>query len=346
VIRHSRPTIRKKDLEAVLDCMVTDRIGPGQTVVAFERAVAKEVGTGHGVATVSGTAALHLAFLSLGVGEGDEVILPSYMPAAALCVLAQIGARPTVVDIVPETYQIDVDAALARVGERTKAILVPHMFGIPADVQRFESCPVPVVEECSHALGAAIGGRKVGSFGTLAVLSFAATRLVTSGVGGMVLTNNTRTVAFLKDLRNYDEQEEFKPRFSYEMPDFCAALGLRQIEALPVLLEARRKIAELYHETVSNTHYRAMEPPGDRTCTWYRYVVRTEKPIRPTIDFFRAAEIEVKRPVYRPLHRYLGLDPKSCPASEEAWMHCLSVPIYPSLQRKDVETIRKALRSY
>lgn len=334
LIPHSRPTIEADDIDAAGRTLASGRLAQGREVQAFEDEVAAFLGLSGGVATSSGTAALHLALLSLGVGPDAEVLIPSYTCVALLHAVHLSGARARIVDCEPGGVNMSpADAALRR-SPATKAIIVPHMFGIPAAIDAFRDLGVPVVENCAQALGAAVDGRPVGSFGDVTVVSFYATKMITTGEGGMLLSRSGDVLAEARDLRDYDNRDDYRLRFNYKMTDVQAALGRTQLRKLPRFVDRRREIAQRYHEGLRDVAPSHTPPARGGAC--YRYVIEV-----PAVDHFvqtmAARGIESKRPVYRPLHEYEGEAP--CLNAAHTFRYAVSLPIYPTLAERDVTTV-------
>ena len=190
-----------------------------------------------------------------------------------------------------------------------------HAFGLAADVDAFLALGVPVVEDCAQALGAEAGGRPVGARGAAAVGSFYATKLLTTGEGGAVAGPAGR-VARARDARDYDEREDLRPRFNYKMTDLQAALGRAQLRRLDAFLARRRAIAA-------------------------RYRAALDRPLAPVLDRLERRGVAARRPVFRPIHRALGLD--GYPEAERLWARCLSLPCYPRLSDAEVDAVAAAL---
>lgn len=341
IIPHSRPTVGSGDRRAVSAAIASSHLAQGPRVAEFEACVAGLVGAAGGVAVSSGTAALHLALVTLGIGPGDEVILPSYLCAGPLHAIQHAGASPVLADCDPATYNLDplhVERILTR---RSKAILVPHLFGLPADLAELLSLGVPIIEDCAQALGAAYQGRPVGGIGTLSICSFYATKVITTGEGGMLLSRDARLLRRAQDLRDYDERRTFRTRFNYKMTDFQAALGLSQLRRLPDFLATRLALADRYSQQLQGLPLAGPIVPADRDHIFYRYVVRVTGRLQRMLTLLEQAGICAKRPVFRPLHRYLRL--AGFPGTEEAWRTALSLPIYPTLGR-DIERVIAAVR--
>jgi perosamine synthetase len=344
LIAHSRPTLDRHDERAVATVVRSGWLAQGAQVETFERHMAAFVGVRGGVAVNSGTAALKLALLAIGVKRGDEVILPSYVCAAPWLAVRQIGAKPKLVDIEPETYAIDPAQAKKAVTRRTRAIIVPHLFGLPADLTRLQSLHVPLIEDCAQTLGATERGRRVGSVGAASVCSFYATKLLCTGEGGMVLSGKAVVIEKARVLREYDEEPLLVPdSFNRKMTDLQAALGLSQLKRLRQFVRRRRAIAELYRRGLAGADVALPVVPAGRTHCFFRFVIRLRRhAVERVMARLERRGVQCRRPVFRPLHQYLKL--KGFPESEEAHRMALSVPIYPSMTDRMVARTVTVLR--
>ncbi len=336
MIAHSRPTLSEADAQQVAHVVRSGWIAQGREVEAFEREVAAFVGQPGAVAVSSGSAALHLALLALGVGPGAEVVIPTYVCDALHHAVSHSGATAVLADAAPGTLSLDPDDVKRRLTGRTKAIILPHAFGLAAGVEGFVAMGVPVIEDCAQAIGCLEGGRPVGSRGTLAVFSFYATKMLTTGEGGMVTASDPALLARVRDLREYDERADLTPRFNYKLTDFQAALGRSQLARLPAFIERRRQIAVAYRRALAGSACRL--PPDDvgGRHVYHRFVIAVERALDPVIKRLEALGVQCRRPVWRPLHRAIGLG--EYPAADRLWEESLSIPCYPSLT--DAETQR------
>jgi dTDP-4-amino-4,6-dideoxygalactose transaminase len=342
MIPHSRPLIHKKDLSAVRQSLLSGQLAQGREVLRFERALASSVAVRGGVATSSGTAALHLALLAVGVGRGDEVIIPSYVCTALLNAVSYTRATPRLVDVNASDFNISVADVQRKMNRRTRAVIVPHMFGQPADMKELKKLGVPLIEDCAQAVGAGYFGRPVGSFGQVSVFSFYATKMLTSGEGGMALSREARALRAMRALRDYDEQDEWAVRFNYKMTEMQAALGLSQFFRLPAFIAKRRAIARVYTLAWQGRSCILPAVSPDKEHVFFRYVIR----VRDARRFIRALDrkgISCRPPVYRPLHRYLGQ--KGFPVSEKLMTEAVSIPLYPSLSAEETGHIVRQVRS-
>ena len=194
MIRHSRPTIRKKDLESALKVMISDNLATGDIIKEFEKTFANYFGKSFSAIFVSsGTSALEIILRYLNIGEGDEVIMSSFLNASPLQAVVNLKAKPILIDIDEDSFQISMDNVIEAINEKTKAIIVSHMFGNCALIDELADIKVPVIEDASHSLGGKYRDTLLGSFGDFAYFSFSATRMITSGgAGGMILTKKKR----------------------------------------------------------------------------------------------------------------------------------------------------------
>jgi perosamine synthetase len=339
LIPHSRPHVSEDDVEAVARVVRRGQLAQGPEVEAFEREVAGRVGVPAAAAVASGTAALELALRALDVGPGADVIVPSYACDALHHAVTRCGARPVLADADPSTLTLSATDARRCLGPRTGAVIVPHAFGLAIDLGPFEDLGVPIIEDCAQALGARVGARAAGSLGRLAVCSFYATKLLATGEGGMVLGPGD-LIARVRDGRDYDEREDLVPRSNAKLTDMQAALGRSQLRRLDDFIARRRAIAAEYRRRLAAV---PCVPPADGGAAhvYHRFVVRVERPVSDVLEAMRARGVTARRPVFRPLHRALGL--VGYGESERLWNACVSVPCYPALTDDEVETVAAAL---
>lgn len=348
IIPHSRPTLGQEDIKPVVDVIDSAQIAQGEVVHRFEQAFARKMAAGYAAATSSGTAALHLTLLAMGVGTDDEVIIPSYVCIALLNAIKYIGAMPIMAEIDLETYNLDPDDVRKRLTRRTKAVIVPHLFGLAANMEGLLALDVPIIEDCAQAVGSTYHHRYVGTFGQAAVFSFYATKVMTTGEGGMVISNSKDLIDRVKDLGEYDQKDDYKLRYNYKMTDIHAAMGLAQLDRLETFIGRRVEIAKQYDKAFDSLGVQL--PPKEPGHIYFRYVIGFGNDSSPYINVLREQGIGCAKPVYLPLHRYLRL--KGYPRTKKAWEQTISIPIYPSLSKEEtdrviemfIETFRKITR--
>ena len=342
MIDHSRVVLDEDDLSGVLGVLKTGQLVQGEKVLSLERAMASFIGVKHAVAVSSGTAALHLALLALGIGEGSEVILPSFVCPALLNAVHYVRATPVLVDIDPDTYNISVSHIEKALSHRTAAIIVPHMFGLSADTDAILSFNIPVVEDCAQSVGATLKGKYTGSLGTLSIFSFYATKMLCAGEGGAILSNDDDLIGHARDLRDYDEKETYALRYNYKLTDIHAALAESQLKKLPSFIEKRRHIAEVYSAGLEGIVSHLPLAPEGKEHIYYRYVIPVDNPVR-FMDKMNEQQVQCRRPIFRPLHRFLKLS--GYKVTEDAWSKSVSIPIYPSLTKSEAHSIVAAIKA-
>ena len=338
MIKHSKPLIDKSDIEAVVDVLNSGDIVQGRKVQEFESSVSGYLGVKFGVAVSTGTAAIHLALAGLGVGPGDEVIMPSFICTSPYLATLYVGAKPVVVDINKTDFNIDVAAAKRSLTRKSKAIILPHMFGMPSDFDDLADVGIPIVEDCAHAIGAKYKGRRVGGLGNVSICSFYATKMMTTGEGGMVLTDDEEVRERVLEMRQYDGRSLDVIRYNYKLTDFQAALGLSQFGKLEAFVERRRKIAKLYDESFKDLGIQLPARSGLKESVYYRYLVLL-KNLELVRSELRKREVFCERPVKEPLPSDIAL-----PNTRVVHEGALSLPIYPSLSDDEVSFVIESFR--
>jgi perosamine synthetase len=339
-IPHSMPTLGAEEASGLQEVLASGLIATGAEVEKFERAMASYLGLEGAAAMSSGTAALHLSLLAVGVKEGDEVICPSFTCSAILNAIHHARAIPRIVDIDEDTMNISSAATRKALTKRTAAIIVPHMFGTPvADMAGFLSLGPPIIEDCAQSLGATCQGQMVGTWGAAAIFSFYANKVITTGQGGMVASNDKELLQQVRDLRQYDKKDEYKVRYNFCMTDLQARMGRIQLGKLPSFLKQREERATLYDKYLKGLEGVLVPRQGG---IYYRYVVRIKtRKLNRIIEKMHQEGVDTQPPVFRPLHRYLGLD--GFVATEKVFAEALSLPLYPRITLDEVSYIAHCL---
>ena len=252
-----RPTLVGNELKYVEDCVKTGWISSiGENISKFEKMFAEAVGAKYAVSTTNGTTALHLAVHTLGIGPGDEVIVPTFTMIATANAVRYTGARPVLVDSEPRTWNIDPDKIEEKITEKTKAIMPIHTYGHPADMDKINALAdkynLWVIEDAAEAHGALYKGKKIGSIGDIACFSFYANKIITTGEGGMATTNDEEIYQKMKNIRShaFSTERHFWHKylgFNYRLTNLQAAVGVAQMERFEELVESRIKNARLYN---------------------------------------------------------------------------------------------------
>jgi dTDP-4-amino-4,6-dideoxygalactose transaminase len=363
------PHITQAEIDEVTDTLQSGWLSTGPKTKRFEREFALAVGATHAVAVNSATAALHLALDALGIGPGDEVIVPVYTFTSTAAVVVHCGARPMFVDVDRRTCNLDPVKLEAAITPRTRAVIVVHIAGLPAELDTILAIAgahgIAVIEDAAHAFPAQYRGRMIGTFGDMSAFSFYATKTLATGEGGMLTTNNAdyaqhAAIMALHGIsrdawKRYSAEgswfyEVLEPGYKYNMPDVAAALGLHQLARRDWLLERRRAIAARY--TAAFAQVVELEPPPDLghvEHAWHLYMLRL-RPERLSIsrdDFIQAlsaARIGTSvhfiplhlHPYYRTAYR---LAPDDFPCALDAYRHEISLPIYPGMSPDDVDDV-------
>jgi len=242
----------------------------------------------------------------MGIGEGDEVIIPDFVCSALLNAVRHVGARAVPADIDPQTFNISVDDVADRMTDRTRAIIAVHLFGMPADMDALMSLNVPVIEDCAQSVGGSHKGRPLGGIGHAAVFSFYATKVITSGEGGMILFPAAKTAAQARDIRDYDNHDDDVVRYNCKMTDIQAAIAQTQLGRFDDFIVRRNKIAGRYTDAFSGLD---VELPGDAAGRiWFRYVIglKAGDDVQAWIQNMARHGVACARPVFSPVHRVMG----------------------------------------
>jgi perosamine synthetase len=342
LIPHSRPSIDSEDIENVVQVLASSNLAQGEKVKEFENQTTRFIGAKYAVACSSGTAALQLALLTLDLEENDEIIIPSYVCASPYFATVHAGARPRIADINPNEANISAAAAKQRLSQKTKAIIVPHMFGNPAELDDLMKLGVPIIEDCAQSMGAEYKNRKVGSYGELAILSFYATKMITTGEGGMVLTNIEELYEKALDLRDYDHKPLVPAKYNYKMTDLQAALGISQLKKLPHFINCRKQIACAYTAALTGTNAILPAHHAHKNSVYYRYIILSDNAER-VLKEAKEHGVICEKPVWKPLHQLTHSE--ECPNTDRVHEKAVSIPLYPSLSQEEIAHVTATLKS-
>jgi perosamine synthetase len=346
-IAHSKPYIDEKDVEAVAKQVRSAKHATGERVKEFEDILSTFIAKKYAKATSSGTAALDLALISLGIKDGDEVIFPSYVCQSLLDSVNHRRAKAVLADIQDDFqekgYNISARTINPLLTKNTKAIIVPHMFGRVTDIEEIIKFGIPVIEDCAQSLGTSYNGSMAGSFSDLAILSFYATKMISTGRGGMILTSRKELSDKIEDLTECDKRQRYNESFNCAMTDIQAALGISQFDKLSDFIARRSYIADLYDQEFSKTSLK-LSKRVDGSIP-FRYIVNldNERAKESLEKNVKAGGIAIESPVFKPLHRYFNLDPDNFKNTEDAYQSALSIPIYPALRDEEVERIIRTI---
>jgi len=350
------PVLDGNEERYVLDCLRSNWISSsGRYITDFEERFSSYCGVTHGIACSSGTAALHLALKALNIGPGDEVIIPCFTLIVAANTVLMAGATPVLVDVDPDTWCMDPRQVAARLTPRTKAIMAVHMYGHPCDMDpilemaRRHGCFV--IEDASEAHGAEYKGRKVGGIGDAGCFGFYGNKIITTGEGGMVVTNREAVAARAHLLRNQAfEEPRFVHRdigFNYRLTNLQAAIGLAQCEKLKEKVERKRALAESYRRLLAGAAELTLpvEAPWARNVYWMYGVLLRDgfgRSRDETMRMLHERGVET-RPFFHPLHRQPALADRfkndRYPVSENLATRGLYIPSGLGLTAAQIEEV-------
>lgn len=348
-IPHNRPTIGNDEAKAVAKILKSRWLVAGEEVTKLEETIKRLTNRRYALAVNTGTAALHLSLLTLGIKTGDEVILPSYTVSDVVNAIYYTGATPVLIDAEKDSPNIDPKQIKEKVTKKTKAVIIPHMLGLPANIDEIQRFNVPVIEDCAQSIGSYYKNKPTGSFGDLSIFSFYASKVITSGQGGMIATNDKKYYEIIKDLIDYNGRDNYKIRYNYPMTDIQAAIGNVQLKKLEVFIARRKKIAIVYRKILTEKGIAFWPKDEMMKVNYFRFVIRfTNRQQRDYAQaIFAKNNIETITPYRKAelLHNLLSKNAKAFPNTETLSQTTLSLPIFPSLQDSTVEHIAKVLYS-
>ena len=355
----ARPVLGEREEQLVLEVLRSGQLSLGKKGPEFEAAFARCVGTRHGSAVSSGTTGLHLALRAVGVSDGDEVVTTPFSFVASANVAVYERATPVFADIDPVTFNLDPQAAAAAVTERTTAILPVHVFGYPADMEALEQLGLPVVEDACEALGGAYSdGRPIGGRGNPAVFAFYANKQITTGEGGMVVTDDARIKERIDSERNQgrapnmDWLDHDRLGFNYRLSDIACALGIAQLERLESLLAGRVRVAALYRQALTGFDELTLpcEEAGAVRRGWFVYVIQLPHRLDrdDTIRALARHNIPAK-PYFPAIHLMsyyrdtFGHREGEFPVCEDIAARSIAIPFFPEMTEAQVARVAQAL---
>jgi len=357
------PDIGDAEIEAVLAALKRGEISGsfGEAIPAFEEAFARYVGCRHGVAVSSGTTALHVAVAAAGIGPGDEVLVSASTNIATALAVAHNGALPVAIDSEAETWNLDLDLIERHITPRTKAIIPVHLFGHPVDMDRLGAIAkkhgLAVIEDCAESHGATVRGRMTGSFGSQGCFSFYANKIITTGEGGMVTTDDDALADKLRLLRNLAFTQ---PRFRHEllgynfrMTGMQAAMGVAQVRRIDDIVAAKRRLAAAYNQALAGLDWLQLpaEKEWARNVYWmYAVAIRPETkiPRARVVDSLRKQGVDT-RTFFCPmnqqpaLQRLSGFDASPRPVADRLWETGFYLPSSTNLTSAQIQQVADAL---
>lgn len=352
----ARPDIGQEELEKVVQAVKSGWVSSkGPFIEEFQNGFSSYVGSKHAIAVSNGTVALHLALTALGVRRGDKVLVPSLTFIAAANAVTYTGASPVFLDSHPDYWCVDPEAVRKNITRDTKAIILVHLYGHPCDIHPIleiaRRMGVCVVEDCAEAHGAEYKGKRVGSFGDVSCFSFYGNKIITTGEGGMCLTNNEELAAKMRILKDHGMNPEKRYwhdviGFNYRMTNLQAALGVAQLEKIERLVSTKRGIAKRYKELLADTLgiVHAPKMSWAKSSYWF-YSILVDSKIRDEIMVNLDHQGIETRPFFYPIHRLPPYKHRiRLPTSEELSSRGLNLPSGPRITEEEIETVASCLQ--
>ena len=353
-----QPSLSGNEKKYVLDCLDSTWISSkGKYISQFESEFSKYVGVKYSTTVANGTVAIHLALIALGIGPGDEVIVPTFTYIASVNAISYTGATPVFVDSLKDSWQIDPEDVVRKITPKTKAIMAVHLYGHACDLHALkEICTkyeLFLVEDCAEALGSRYHGAHVGTFGDISTFSFFGNKTITTGEGGMVVTNdptlNDRAIHFKgQGLAKHRQYWHDVIGYNYRMTNICAAIGLAQLEQIEHFLNQKRQIASWYKNKIKNSEITFHAELPDITHSYWMCTILIEDSQKRDVlrDLLLEQGIET-RPTFYPVHTMPMYSQKyqKHPVAEYLGWRGINLPSYPGLKEADVEEICKIINS-
>ncbi len=355
------PLLDEKEEKAVIEILRSGMLAQGEKVSLFEENFAKFIGTKYAVTVSSGTAALYLALLALGIKEGDEVITTAFTFIASSNSILYTGAKPVFVDINPDTFNIDPDLIEEKITAKTKAIMPVHLYGLPADMDKILKIAkrhnLFIIEDAAQAHGAKIGHKVIGSFGDIAAFSFYSTKNMTTGEGGMITTNDKRLVKKIKMLRNHGMEKRYHHEmlgFNFRLTNIQAAIGLHQLKKLKAFNKVRIENARFLTKNLSGIkQIQTPRVPDNYTHVFHQYTIlvregrnKRNKLAEYLSKFGVQAMIHYPIPIHKQKFIKQMLPGLTLKITEKMSNQVLSLPIHPSIEKHYLKKAVNLIKNY
>jgi perosamine synthetase len=353
-----QPYFNGREKEYVNQCMDSTWISSkGEFIGKFERGFAEYIGANHATTVSNGTVAIHLAMEALGIGPGDEVIVPTLTYIASVNTIIQTGAKPVFVDSLESTWQVDPKDVEAKITPRTKAVMAVHLYGLPCDMDALSSIcqkhKLLLVEDCAEAFGTFYKGQHVGTFGDIATFSFFGNKTITTGEGGMVVAKTNEVIEKAYHLKNQGvsparEYWHDVVAYNYRMTNICAAIGLAQLEQATEILAKKRQVAAWYQERILGLPitYQS-ETPATVHSFWMFSIMLNDPTRRDELrKYLKNSGIET-RPVFYPAHEmpHCKINEKF-PTAESISRGGLNLPSFPALKEEEIDYIGGKIKTF
>ena len=355
-----QPSLNGNEKKYVNECIDSTWISSkGKFVNQFETAFANYINIKHATTVSNGTVAIHLALLALGIGKDDEVIVPTLTYIASVNAIAYTGATPVFVDSLQDSWQIDPTDVEKKITSKTKAIMAVHLYGHPCDMDKLVEISkkhnIFLIEDCAEAIGTMYKGKYVGTFGDISTFSFFGNKTITTGEGGMVVTNDEtlydRSVHFKgQGLAKHREYWHDVIGYNYRMTNICAAIGLAQLENIDNVLIEKKRVADTYRSLLANTPIIFHDQVGEKVyhSYWMCSILVSDSKERDALRTHLKNEGVETRPLFYPVHTMpmYSAQYQRHPTAENIGWRGLNLPSYPGLKQEEIEFICKEINKF
>ncbi|MEM7180954.1 MAG: DegT/DnrJ/EryC1/StrS aminotransferase family protein [Spirochaetota bacterium] len=345
-IEFNRPTLSKEELKTVLECLVDDLLYTGSIVNRFEKEFRSTFQLKNTISTNSLTAAYHLSFMALGIGKGDKILLSSLAPHQALDAIFLVGAEPIVVDIGKNSFHMSAEGLQAAIQTHIPiAILVDHSFGCLYKMPENLPENTYLIEDYSEALGADSENIAVGKQGHISICGLSENHVITVGNGAMLNTSDNTLAQNIRELKFQSQvpRKEAVPKYEYNLIDYQAAIGIEQLSKLGLIIERKKRIAQIYLQAVLSSDHQTFFQKADHD-QFNRFPVIIAKSFNEVERYFKSIQIATQRTTSSPIHRILGLANSDFPNTERVYQRGHCIPIYPNLSKDNINRIASSLR--
>ena len=354
-----KPTLGEKEKQYVMNCLDSSWISSkGEYISLFEKGFSNAIGVNHSASVCNGTVALHLALLALGIGAGDEVIVPTLTYIASVNAIKYTGAKPVFVDSLSDTWQMDPNDVKRKITSKTKAIMVVHLYGHPCDMDVIMAISkqfnLYVVEDCAEAFGSAYKEKRVGGIGHVSAFSFFGNKTITTGEGGMLCTNDPeihKRAFHLKGQGLAPNRQYWHDviGYNYRMTNICAAIGLAQLERAEEFIAKKQQIAKWYSEELAGLPIGMQKDAPDISNTyWMVSILTSTQTQRDGLRKYLEINGVETRPLFFPVHEmpmYLS-GSEAFPVAEDLSSRGINLPSYPELTLENIKFIASKIRGY
>ena len=353
-----QPDLSGKEREYVLECLDSTWISSkGRFIKDFEEGFAHFVGAPHAAGVCNGTVALHLALLALGIGPGDEVIVPTLTYIASVNAIRYVGASPVFCESLPNTWQLDPADVESRITPHTRAVMAVHLYGGACDMRALQAIcqrhSLRLVEDCAEAIGTRLDGHHVGTFGDIATFSFFGNKTITTGEGGMVACRDSGLDALVRRLRGQglaDNREYWHDivGYNYRMTNICAAIGLAQLERIDSILNQKRRLAASYRRALADSPIRFQEAsPGEETSHWMVTILVPNAELRDPLRRELLAHGVETRPTFYPADQMpMYQVGEYFPVAQDIAARGINLPSWHNLANDTIEEIAAIAKSF